>query len=197
MFVAARVANINVIAILVDSKGNFISKEIIVTLITEQVIVRKTTRANKGAVMYHSHLAFFVIFFAVLAEAIVLVKAVFADLYTFAVTVEDIPSFGGIIFALLTQFATVMVVAIVAEELSVNFSGARNAKSICSDLENLEVVLMILSDRNFSVKVRVRPGRVTAKTITASDVNAVFITTIFFGLPEVRNAFKGGKFTLN
>ena len=115
MFVAARVANINVIAILVDSKGNFISKEIIVTLIAEQVIVRKTTRANKGAVMYHRHLAFFVIFFAVLAEAIVLVKAVFADLYTFAVTVEYIPSFRGIIFALLTQFATVMFVAIVAE----------------------------------------------------------------------------------
>lgn len=35
MIITARIANINVIAILVDSKGNFISKEVLVALIAE------------------------------------------------------------------------------------------------------------------------------------------------------------------
>ena len=54
-----------------------------------------------------------------------------------------------------------------------------------------------MPDRNFGVKVRVNPIAITAKTITTSDVNTMFVATVFFGLPEVRNALKFGKFTLN
>lgn len=43
--------------------------------------------------MDHSHLTFVVIFFAVLIEAIVLVKAMVANLNALAVTVENFPSF--------------------------------------------------------------------------------------------------------
>ena len=64
-------------------------------------------------------------------------------------------------------------------------------------MESLEVVSVVLPDRNFSVKVRVGPVSITAKTVTERKVNAMFIPAIFFGLPEVRDAFEFGKFTLN
>ena len=41
------------------------------------------------------------------------------------------------------------------------------------------------------------PVRISAKATAASDVNAMFVTAIFFGLPEIRNALKLGNFTLN
>ena len=66
--------------------------------------------------MNHSHLAFIMVFLAVLTEAVIFVKAMVADLNAFAVTVENFPSFRSIIFALLTEFA-VVVVAVLAEEL--------------------------------------------------------------------------------
>ena len=56
---------------------------------------------------------------------------------------------------------------------------------------------MVLANRNLSVKVRVCPVGITAKTVTARNVNAMFIAAIFFCLPEVRDAFKLGNFPLN
>ena len=73
--VAAIVANINVIAVGVDSERNFISEEIFIALIAEQVFIGKATGANIGAVMNHSHLAFVVVFFAMFAKTVVFVKA--------------------------------------------------------------------------------------------------------------------------
>ena len=42
-----------------------------------------------------------------------------------------------------------------------------------------------------------RPIRIAAKTTAASDINVALVPAIFFSLPEIRNAFKLGKFTLN
>lgn len=66
--------------------------------------------------MDHSHLAFVMVFLAMLTEAIIFVQAVIANLNAFTVAVEDFPSFRSIIFALLTEFA-VVVVAVLAKEL--------------------------------------------------------------------------------
>ena len=44
---------------------------------------------------------------------------------------------------------------------------------------------------------RTRPVGITSKTVTASDVNVMFIPAIFFSKPEIGNALKFGKFSLN
>ena len=196
VIIAAVITNINIIAILVDSKRNFVGKEVFVALIAEQVFIRKATGANIGTVMDHSHLAFIMVFLAVLTEAVIFVKAMVADLDTFAVTVEDFPSFRRIIFAFLTEFA-IIVVTVLAKELRIKFAGARNAKPVSPNFENLEIVLMVVANGNFGVEIRMRPVSITAKTVTARNVNAMFITAIFFSLPEIGHAFKLRKFTLN
>ncbi len=114
--IAARIANIDIVAVLVDGKRNFVGKEVFVALIAEQVFIRKATGANIGAVMYHSHLAFVMVFFAMFAKTVVFVKAMVADLNAFTVAVENLPSFRSIIFALLAQFA-VIVFTVLAKEL--------------------------------------------------------------------------------
>lgn len=58
-------------------------------------------------------------------------------------------------------------------------------------------MFMVLTDRNFSIKIRVRPVSITAKAIAATNVNGMFVTAIFFSLPEVGHVFKLRKFTLN
>ena len=73
MFIAARIANINIIAVYINSKRNFISKEIFITFVAEQVFISKATGADIGAVMNHSHLAFVMVFLAVLTEAVVFI----------------------------------------------------------------------------------------------------------------------------
>lgn len=40
VIIAARIANVDVVAVLVDSKGNFIGKEIFVALIAKQIFIR-------------------------------------------------------------------------------------------------------------------------------------------------------------
>lgn len=96
----------------------------------------------------------------------------------------------------MAKFAVVMV-AVVAKKLRIKFAGTGNAKSIGADLEDPEVVGVVLSNGNFSVEVGMRPVGITTKTVTARNVNAMFVIAIFFGHPEVRNALKLGKFTLN
>ena len=115
---------------------------------------------------------------------------------TLTVLVDDFPSFRRIIFALLTEFAVVMV-AVVAKKLRIKFAGTGNANPVSANIESPEVVFMVLANGNFSVEVWMRPVRITAKTITARNVNAMFIAAIFFCLPEVRDAFKLGNFPLN
>ena len=191
VLIAAVIANINVITIFVDSERNFISKEIFIALIAEQVFIGKATGANIGAVMNHSHLAFVVVFFAMFAKTVVFVKAMVADLNAFTVAVENFPSFRRIIFAFLTEFA-IIVVAVVAKKFVRKFAGARNAKSVSPNIENLEVVGTVLPNGNFGVEVWMNPVTITSKAVTARDMNGMFIATIFFGLPEVRNALKFG-----
>ena len=146
--------------------------------------------------MYHSHLAFIMVFLAVLTEAVIFVKAMVADLDTFAVTVEDFPSFRRIIFAFLTEFA-IIVVTVLAKELRIKFAGARNAKPVSPNFENLEIVLMVVANGNFGVEVWMNPVRISAEAVPASDTNVMFVAAIFFRLPEIWNSFKLRKFTLN
>ena len=126
--IAAIVANINVITVGVDSEGNVISRKVFVALRAKQIFVVKATRANVGAVVHHGHLPFVVIFFAMLAKAIVFVQAMFTDVDALAVPINDFPSFGAIVLALLAEFG--LVVAVVAEKFGRKFAGASNAKSI-------------------------------------------------------------------
>ena len=193
--VAAIVANKDIVAVGIDSKGNVIGGKILVALRAKQVFVVKTMRANVGAVMNHSHLLFVEVFFAVLAKAIVLVQAVFADMNAFAVAIDDFPSFGAKILALLTEFGS--VVTVVAEKPLGKFAGAGNAKPIGADLENLEIVGMVLANGDFGVEVRVHPITISAEAVAAIEVNVVFVTAVFFGLPKIGNAFKLGQFALN
>ena len=196
VIIAAVITNINVIAVLVYSKGNFISKEIFITFVAEQVFIGKATGANIGAVVNHSHLAFVVVLLAVLTEAVILVQAMVAYLDTFAVTVENFPSFRRIIFAFLTEFAAI-VIAIVTEKFRRNFVGAGNAQPVGADIENLVVVLMVVANGNFGVEVWMNPVRISAEAVPASDMNVMFVAAIFFSLPEIWNSFKLRKFTLD
>ena len=111
-----------------------------------------------------------------LAKAVVLVKAVFADVNTFAVSIDDFPSFGTIVLALLAEFG--IIVAVVAEKFGRKFARTGNANTIGADLEDLEVVGMVLANGNLGVEVRVNPIDVTAKTIAASNANVISDLTL-------------------
>ena len=93
------------------------------------------------------------IFVAVFAKTIVFVPTAFTNANNFAAMIKNFPSFRSIILALLTEFG--IVVAVVAKKLGRDFAGARNAKPIGSDRENLEVVGMVVANGNLGVEVRV------------------------------------------
>ena len=150
--IAARIANIDIIAVRINSERNFIGEEIFVALVAKQVLLVKAMRANIGAVMNHSHLAFVEIFFAMFAQAVVLVQAVVANMNAFAVAVDNLPSFGAKILALLAEFFFIRI-AVVAEKPVGNFLATRNTKSISANVEGFEVLFMVLTDRNFSIKI--------------------------------------------
>ena len=114
VIIAARIANIDVIAIRINSERNFIGEEIFVALVAQQVLLVKAMRANIGTVVDKGHLVSIKIFLTMLAKAIVLVQAVVADVNALAVPINDFPSFGTIILALLSEFGS--VVAVVAEK---------------------------------------------------------------------------------
>jgi len=196
IIIAAMIADIDVVAVLVYSKGNFIGKEIFVALCAKQVLVSKATRTDIGAVVDKSHPASVKIFLAMFTKAIILIQAVVADVDTLAMTINNLPSFRSIIFAFLAELATV-VIAILAEKLRRKFVGAGNTQSVCSDIENLVVMLMVSANGNFSVEVWMNPVRISAEAVPASDTNVMFVAAIFFSLPEIWNSFKLRKFTLN
>ena len=196
VIIAAVITNINIIAILVDSKRNFVGKEVFVAVVAKQVIVRKTTGANIGTVMDHSHLAFILVFLAVLTEAVIFVQTAFADVNMLAVAIDNFPCFGAIIFAIMAELATI-VIAILTEKFRRNFVGAGNAQPVGADIENFKVMGVVLANGNFCVEVWMNPVTITSKAVTARDMNGMFIPTIFFSLPEIGHAFKLGKFTLN
>ena len=190
MFIAAVVTNIDAITVGVDSKGNVVGGEVFVAFRAKQVFIVKATGTNVGAVVNNGHLPFVVIFFAMFAEAIVLVQAMVADVNAFAVPIDNFPCFGAKILALLAEFG--LVVAVVAEKFGRKFAGAGNANPISADLEDLEVIGMILPNRNLSVEVRVNPIRVAAKTTAASDTNVMLVAAIFFSLLEIGYVLKLG-----
>jgi len=196
VLIAAVIANINVIAVFIDSQGNFIGEKIFIALSAKQIFLLKATGANVRAVVDKGHPASVVIFMTKLAEAEIFVETTFADVDTLAVAINDFPSFRAKIFALLTEFATVML-AILAEKFGRKFAGAGNAKPICSNIENFKVMGVVLPDRNLGIEVRMRPVSITTKATATRDMNVKFIAAIFFRLPQVRNAFKLGKFALN
>ena len=194
--IAARIANVDIVAVLVDSVRKFTAKKIFVAFVANAVIFGKATRANIGAVMYHSHLAFVVVFFAMFAKTVVFVKAMVADVNAFAVAIDDFPSFGAIVLALLTKFAF-FGIAIGAVNSFGNFVGASNAKPVSSDIKSLEVVSVVGANGNFCVEVGMRPISITAEAVSLANVNVVLVAAIFFGQPEIGNVFEFGQFALN
>lgn len=196
MFVAAVIANIDVISMSVDSKGNFIGEEIFVALVAKQIFLVKAMRTNIGAVVDKGHLVSIKIFLAMFAEAIVLVQTVVADLNALAVAINNFPSLGAKVLALLAKFFFIRV-AIVADEPVRKFPAAGNAQPVSPDIENLEVVGTVLANGNLGVEFGMKPIDITAKAFAAHDLNSVFVAAIFFGLPEIGNAFKLGEFALN
>ena len=131
-----------------------------------------------------------------LAEAIMFVETGFANVNALTVAIENFPSFRAIIFAILTEHATVML-AILAEKFGRNFARAGNAKPICSNIENFKVMGVVLANRNFCVEVGMNPIAITTKATATSNMNIKFVAAIFFSLPQVRNTFKFRKFALN
>ena len=126
-----------------------------------------------------------------LAEAIMFVETSFANVNALTVAIDNVPSFGAIIFALLTELVTVMI-AVITHKFGRNFARARNAKSVCSNIENFKVMGVVLPDRNFGVEVGMRPVRITTKATATSDMDVKFVAAIFFRLPQVRNVFEFG-----
>ena len=194
--IAARIANIDVIAIRINSERNFIGEEIFVALVAQQVLLVKAMRANIGTVVDKGHLVSIKIFLTMLAKAIVLVQAVVADVNALAVTIDNLPRLGAKVLALLAEFFFIRV-AVVADEPVGKFAGTRNAQPVSPDLENLEVIGMVLTNGNFGVEFGMKPVDVTAKAVAAHDLDSVFVAAVFFGLPEIGNAFKLGNFALN
>lgn len=140
-------------------------------VIGRKVFIGKATGANVGTVVNDSHLSFVEILFAMLAKAIVLIQAVIAYVNALAVAINDFPSFGTIILAFLAEFGIVVA--------------------------DLEIIGMVLTDRNLCVKIGVNPVRVSAKTIAARDTNVKFVAAVFLSLPEIGNALKLGNFALS
>lgn len=192
----ASLANENCIAVSIYDLREFAAKEIFIARIAHGIILVDTLRANTGTGTGNSKRITRIISMAVLTKTIMFVKTAFTNANNFAAMIENFPRFRSIIFAFLTKFA-VIVIAIVAEESVGNFVTAGNTQAVSSDSKNFKVMNVIVANGNFSVKVGVRPVSITAKTVTARDMNAVFISTIFFCLPEIGNAFKFGEFALN
>ena len=136
------------------------------------------------------------IFLATLAKAVVLVQAVGANINALTVAVNHVESFAAMFLALLTEFVFVRVATGTVETFG-SFIAAGNAQAISTDLKRLEVVSMIGANRNFSIEVGVAPISIPAKALALAKVDAVFVAAIFFGLPEIGDAFKLGKFALN
>ena len=88
--------------------------------------------------------------------------AVFANLNEFAVTVNDFPSFGGKLFALMAVFVFVGV-ARIAEEPAGNLFTTANAQAVSADSEDFEVEEMIFANGDFGVEFRMRPIRIIAE----------------------------------
>ena len=195
-FVATSFTNENILAVSVDSVRKFTAKKIFVAFVANAVIFGKATRANIGAIVNHGHLPFVEVVFAMLTKAIVFVQAVFADENAFAVAIDDFPSFGAIVLALLTKFAF-FGIAIGAVNSFGNFVGASNAKPVSSDIKSLEVVSMVGANGNFCIEIGMVPISITAEAVALANVNVVLVAAIFFGLPEIWNAFKLGQFALN
>ena len=195
VIIAAIVANKNVIVICVYSERNVIGRKILVALRAKQIFVVNATGANVGTVVDNGHLPFIEVFFTVFAKAVVLVQAMFTDVNALAVPIDDFPSFGAKILALLTELGS--FIAVVAEQFGRKFASTGNANTIGADLEDLEIIGMVLADRNLSVEVRVNPITIAAEAVPASDTNVMFVAAIFFRLPEIGDAFKLGKFALN
>ena len=196
IFVTAVIANVDSIAVSVDSERNFIGEEIFITLVAKQILLVKAMRANIGTVVDKGHLVSIKIFLTMLAKAIVFVQAVVANVNAFAVPIDNLPSFGAKILALLAEFFFIRIAVVAAKSVG-NFLATRNAKPISSNLENLEVIGMVLTNGNFGVEVGMKPVDVTAKAVAAHDLDSVFVAAVFFGLPEIGNAFKLGDFALN
>ena len=71
--IAARIANVNIIAVFVDSKRKFVGEEILVTLGAEQVIIFQAVMTNMRGVAGSRNLFARIIFVTVFTEAIMLV----------------------------------------------------------------------------------------------------------------------------
>ena len=79
-----------------------------------------------GTVAGNGERVFGIIFVAVLAEAKMLVEAMFTDVNNVAVRAENVPSFKAVGLALLTEIA-VAVIAVVTVKPVRNFVAAGNA----------------------------------------------------------------------
>ena len=120
----------------------------------------------------------------------------FANVNTLAIAVENLPSFGARFLAFLTKFTLIGFTIGTIKPIG-NFITAGNTKPISTNGESFEVVFMVGANRNFSVKLRVRPIRISAEAFSTSDINGTIIFAILFRFPEVRNVFEFGKFTLH
>ena len=142
--------------------GKLIAQEIFITFVTDSEIVGKTLRADAGTVADNSERVFRIIFVAMFAEAIMLVKTVFTDVNNVAVRIENFPRFRSIIFAFL-------------------------AEAVGTNREIFEVESVIVANGNFGVEIPVSPVRIAAEARAAPDMDVVFVAAVFFryGVPSL------------
>ena len=126
-------------------------------------------------VIDEGHLIAGVILVAVAAIAEAFFKAVRTDVYAFAVLVENAGNGVSAAAAFVAGLAAFRI-AVIAVQSRRNFLAARNAQPISPDLESLEVVKVILVDRNFRAEIRNFPILVTAETVVRIDVNVPLVS---------------------
>ena len=56
---------------------------------------------------------------------------------------------------------------------------------------------MIFANRDFCVKVGMRPVGIVAEAVAAGNVNVALVAAIFLCEPKIGSVFKFGKFALN
>ena len=170
--------------------------EIFVAKVAKNEVIFDAMGTNVRAVAGLENLCDGAILFAVFAKAIVMIEAVLADVNALAMAVDNFPRFGARFVAVLAVFFFV-VVAAVAIKPAGNFVATANAQAVSPDIENFEIVEMIFANRDFGVKIGMRPVGIPAEAVAGVNVNVAFVAAVLFGEPKIGGVFKFGQFALN
>ena len=188
-------ADVDFIAIMVDSSAHFVDKVVVAAAGADCVIVFEAGGTDAHGFTNKSNVVNVVILAAVIALSIAVLQAGVADVDKLAVTVVNLGVFATMISATITDF--VFGIASVAVESFFNFFAALDAKSVSADVERAIVVFVILPDRNFGAVSEFEPICVAAEAITPVDINLELVAPVVARNSEIWSVFEVGNFALN